>query len=118
MPFNGFKDITLSLEYALKNKTLTSIECLNILDHFRGIKDIENYFKEYKEDYSSIDELVESLYYEDKLYKFLTSCFNEYGEIKDSASKELSQIRNKLKKLENELSSLIEKYKKIMHQDL
>lgn len=112
MPFNGFKDITLSLEYALKNKTLTSIECLNILDHFRGIKDIENYFKEYKEDYSSIDELVESLYYDDNLYKFLTSCFNEYGEIKDSASKELSQIRNKLKKLENELSSLIEKYKK------
>lgn len=112
MPFNGFKDINQALEYALRNKTLTSFECLNVLDHLRGIKDIENYFNDYKVEYKAINELVESLYYDDKLYKFLSNTFNEYGEVKDNASSELIQIRNKLKKIESEISSLIERYKR------
>ena len=112
MPFNGFKDINKSLQFALKNKTLTSYECVNIIDHLRGIIDINNYFKDYSIEYSALNELVSSLFYDDKLYKYLTNIFNEYSEVKDSASNELSSLRIKLKRIENEISILTEKYKK------
>ncbi len=112
MPFNGFKDTTESLQFCLKNKILTSYECLNIIDHLRGINDINAFFKDKSEMYESLYELVSSLFYDDNLYKYLLSIFNEYGEVKDSASKELSEIRHKLRKIENDIASLTEKFKR------
>ena len=112
MPFNGFKDTTESLQFCLKNKILTSYECLNIIEHLRGINDINAFFKDKSEMYESLYELVSSLFYDDNLYKYLLSIFNEYGEVKDSASKELSEIRHKLRKIENDIASLTEKFKR------
>ena len=112
MPFNGFKDTTQTLQFCLKNKILTSYECLNIIDHLRGINDINAFFKDKSEMYESLYELVSSLFYDDNLYKYLLSIFNEYGEVKDSASKELSEIRHKLRKIENDIASLTEKFKR------
>ncbi len=112
MPFNGFRDIKNALYNTLKDRIITTNDCMNVISHLEGIKAIFEYFKDYKEEYINLDELVSSIFYDKKFLDFLNGIFNEYGEIKDSATVELSSIRNKLRKLEGEIYSTSERFKK------
>lgn len=112
MPFNGFKDIKECLNNVLKDRMITSNDCLNVISHFSGIKDINNYFSDYEEEYKNLNELVSSLFYNQKLVDYLNNIFNEYGEIKDSASNTLKSIRESLRKVESEILFTSEKFKK------
>ena len=94
MPFAGIHDVTDLLQNAARGRVLTAQECLQELQFIRGVKGILVYEKSLNDlPHPSLQELTGSLVVHSALEKELARCFNEYGEVMDSASAELRGLR-------------------------
>ena len=96
MPFSGIKDISDALENANKGIMLRPVDFMNIVDSINCVIGIDNYMHSFSDDVSNIRELSDTLVVCRGLKKHLESCFNSYGEVVDSASKTLYNLRKEL----------------------
>ena len=96
MPFSGIKDISDALENANKGIMLRPVDFMNIDDSINCVIGIDNYMHSFSDDVSNIRELSDTLVVCRGLKKHLESCFNSYGEVVDSASKTLYNLRKEL----------------------
>lgn len=110
MPFYGIKDIRKILSSSLKGMILSPLDCIAVLQHIRGCKGIVSYFKNIEESVEEIQDLVTSLVINDTVKDKLENCFDETGEVLDTASSELRAIRKAKVKCDLEISNEISKF--------
>jgi DNA mismatch repair protein MutS2 len=82
----------------LNGEQLISIQRLAI-----SIRDILLWFKRHNELYPSLRALSEKINYEKKIPELINAVVDEQGNVKDTASRELQQIRSQLNSMRQEL---------------
>lgn len=111
MPFGGITDLKDILVNADKGRTLSGQECVAEMRLIQGVRSIGNFEKTITEvEHSSLKELIDTLTVHNRTEQYLAGCFNEYGEVKDSASPQLKDIRASLRRAESEITSAAAKF--------
>lgn len=111
LPFAGITDIHELLQKAKKGSVLTEQDFLAEMRFISGIKAIKNYAAEAVEvKFDALKELFSSLVVHEHTLRLLENCFNEYGEVKDSASSELRGIRAALRRADGEIAEAAQKF--------
>lgn len=110
MPFYGLKDISTLLESAHKGILLTPLDFVAVIQHIRACAAVVSYMNKIEEECEEIDDLVSSIQVFKKIQEHLENCFNEYGEILDSASPELKSIRKSILKIDQEIANESSKF--------
>ncbi len=111
MPFSGIRDNRKMLENADRGRVLTEQDFLREIQFIQGVKGVLSY-----EDglvdvpHAAIRELTDSLLVHESTLRLLLSCFNDYGEVKDSASPDLKDVRNQLRHIDHEISQVAQKF--------
>ena len=82
-----------------------------------SIESIFRFFSSNAELYPHLESIVSGIYYEKEIVKMIDAVFDENANVKDNASRDLMDIRNKLSKKRNELSKvfnqIIQRYSKL-----
>lgn len=112
MPIIGFKDQREAFTALEKHKVLSAFEFVGVLSHLQGIAAILSYYKSHIDECVHLSELIDALFYDEKMVVLLENIFDTYGQIKDNASLELATIRKQLRKIENDIETSIEHFKK------
>ncbi len=102
--FYGIKDVLPILKTASRDGICTPIDCVRVADLIRGCSAIVQYFKSCELPVPALRELTDSLVLPLNLMNHIEKCFNPYGEVLDSASGKLKEIRKNLKQVENNLN--------------
>ena len=111
LPFHGIADIGDMLGKAAKGSVLTEQDFLAEMRFIGGIKAITAYVQEASEvHFDALKDLFSSLVVHDRTLRMLENCFNEYGEVKDSASAELRGIRSALRRADGEITAAAQKF--------
>ena len=106
LPLPGIRDISMSLENALRDRALKEQDFVQIIHFLEGMSTTLAYAEQLdKEKYADILELFSTLELQPVLLRKLQNTFNEYGEVKDNASAELRSLRNQLRHIDHEISS-------------
>ncbi len=117
MPIQGFSDITLLLENAKKGRILSSQDLLKEYQTILGVKAILSYADGLIDvPHPALNDLISTLVVHYKVERTLNDCLNEYGEIKDSATPELKQIRSQLRTIDSQITSIASNFLK-SHKD-
>lgn len=103
MPFYGIKDISRTLHTVLRDGVCTAIELIQAADHARGVAGAQAYLKAVELPLKEIHELCDTMQPHKEIAEQLERCFTPYGEVLDSASPALKQIRRSLHQTEAEL---------------
>ncbi len=103
-------DVTYSLDKVSKDMSITGLELIKISDLNDSIKEILNTIKNSEVEAKNLDELVSSLVILDDLSKEISFAINSYGEIKDSASRKLSRIKNDISTLTNRFDTTVNRF--------
>lgn len=107
---NKVSDVTYSLEKVSKDMSITGLELIKISDLNDSIKEILNTINNSEIKTINLEELVSSLVILDDLSKEILSAINSYGEIKDSASRKLSGIKNDIFVLSNRFDTTVNRF--------
>ncbi|MCH4207097.1 MAG: endonuclease MutS2 [Solobacterium sp.] len=110
MPFAGIRDIRSLLLNAKKGRSLSASELNEEIRLIHGIKGIHAYEQSLEPAHPSIEDLVASLIIHQKTEQKLSSCISEYGEILDSASSQLKEIRRGLKSCDSQINEAVAKF--------
>lgn len=111
MPVHGISDITSILTNAMKDRILSAGDCLDEIRFISGIREMISYERSLEEiEHPYLSDLCGTLTVHTKTEIFLSRCFNEYGEIKDSASPQLKGIRSALRNADASISSAAQKF--------
>ena len=82
-----------------------------------SIESIFRFFSSNAELYPHLESIVSGIYYEKEIVKMIDAVFDENANVRDNASRDLMDIRNKLSKKRNELSKvfnqIIQRYSKL-----
>ena len=82
-----------------KGRSLTAHELLDVLNLIRSIQSVLGYEETIREvPHPALNDLFTTLTPKEKLSARISSIINEYGEVKDSASPALSDIRRSLRR--------------------
>lgn len=103
MPFYGIRDLSRSLHTVLRDGVCTPQELIQAADHARGVSGAQSYLKSVELPCPEIHELADTMQPHLEVAQQLERCFTPYGEVLDSASAELKQIRRSLHQTEAEL---------------
>ncbi|MDO4702192.1 MAG: hypothetical protein Q4A47_06215, partial [Erysipelotrichaceae bacterium] len=106
MPFYGIKDIRENLKRVAKGISLTPSEFYDIYQHIYGAKAMVAYMKKIEEPSFYIKELVDTLHIDLMVASKIEQCFSPYGDILDSASKELKYLRMELNKVKSQIQQV------------
>lgn len=107
---NKVSDVSYSLDKVSKDMSITGLELIKISDLNDSIKEILNTINNSEIKTINLDELVSSLVILDDLSKEILSAINSYGEIKDSASRKLSGIKNDIFVLSNRFDTTVNRF--------
>lgn len=107
LPIKGINDINNILNSALKERTLNINECILVIKHLQGVKEIIDFSNSLDIRYEEIDNLISCLTYDLALHQNLSEFFDLQGNIKDHATAELAKVRQDLRNLENNLQEII-----------
>ena len=110
VPFLGIRDISNSLNLALKGRTLTGLDLIEIAHFMEGIHGIQEFEKTIDFVHDATLDYFNSLVYHQKTYSKITSCINDYGEVVDSASAKLQRIRADLRRADNAILDAMNKF--------
>lgn len=110
LPFDGIRDMRDALETSLKDGLCTALDCLNVVDHERGLNSIFNYMHKLEFETPLLKELTQSLISHPEIVKKIESCISIHGDVMDSASSKLQTLRKRLKQVDAQLSSEAQKY--------
>ena len=120
IPIEGFSDVRSFLQKSLvQNAVLSTSEILKVYDSIRSSRLIKKFFLTRKEDFPSLAEEAENLHDNLILEKHITDMIDDTGNVKDTATKELSSIRRKILAKSNHLRSRLEKIlKRVSEEDM
>lgn len=104
LPFEGIRDIENPLTVALKDGICSGLDLLDIVDHERGLKAMKNYVQKLEIETPRIRELVDALVSHPEIVKKIEACISTHGEVLNSASSTLANIRKRLKGVDAELA--------------
>lgn len=111
VPFGGITDISGLLRSALRDRVLSEQEFLSEMRFIAGVKSVLSYADGLSElQIPALHELFDALTVHDSVLHLLSSCFNEYGEVKDNASQELRSVRSSLRRAEGEIEEAARKF--------
>jgi DNA mismatch repair protein MutS2 len=109
LPLSSMKDIRQSLKRAeTVGAFLEPKELLNVAEILTISRSLIKFFKNKKEKYPHIDAIVSELRSFDEILSAINSAVDPSGEIKDSASGRLSDIRHRQKTLRNRILDKLE----------
>ncbi|HOV98048.1 MAG TPA: endonuclease MutS2 [Bacteroidota bacterium] len=114
VPLNEFRDITLSLKKAeVENQALTIVELLDILTILKISRELRHFLGKRQQEYPILAQYCQSLVIEKILEYNLENALDPQGIVKDSASKDLHNIRHALNaaydKLRKHLETIMRK---------
>ncbi len=110
VPFLGIRDISDSLNLALKGRTLTGLDLIEISHFIDGIRGIQEFEKTIDFAHPATLDYFSSLVCHQKTYSKITSCINDYGEVVDRASEKLQRIRADLRRADNAILDAMNKF--------
>lgn len=110
MPFGGIHDLRQPLASAAKGMVLTPQELLQEMRLIQGIRSIYAYERSLEIPHEYLKDLVSTMVLHQAVEKKLAACINDYGEVLDTASSELSGIRRAIKSADAEISSAVTKF--------
>jgi DNA mismatch repair protein MutS2 len=109
-PIDGIKDIRLALTRAtIENNSLTAHELLEIASTLHAAASLKAFIEKRREHYPELAALCHSLTTNKVLAYNITQAIDENGYVKDSASKELREVRHAIIAVHNQLSKRLEK---------
>lgn len=109
-PFSAFfymKDFLSRMH--IENYSLLPEQFMEIKSNALQIKEIGKFLIEFKEYFPQIFEISAMAPYENTIVKEIDLVFNRHGEIKDKASPQLLEIRNKIRQLSIRIAELFKK---------
>jgi DNA mismatch repair protein MutS2 len=110
IPYEGVDDVRAKLHKSLvTNAVLTSGEILKLRELMHQSRSLKAYFSLRDDRYPFVYNRVERLFENKLLEKHISDAIDENGEIKDSASRELSRIRREIIEKSHRLRSRLEK---------
>jgi len=124
IPLGGIRNIAESLGQAQKGRTLSSQKLLAISDTLMAGRVLKNFLNTKSEKCPELWCMVSPIVSNKELEADINSCFNKDGNIKDTASIKLSEIRAKIKHLQRGIRQKLVKfvknpeYKHFVHDDL
>ncbi len=101
----------------IENFSLTPKEIIDIGKLLQNSRIIKQAIQQQKSRLPNLFKLVENLYEDKFLERKINEIFDDYGEIKDSASTELKRIRNEYRSLQIQIQKLYEKILKKLSLD-
>lgn len=110
LPMGGIRDISLSLQDAMKHITLSPQELREIAECIRASEHMQRYMKDSEIETPSISELVDSLSNHQGIAEQIERCINVNFEVLDHASPELKQVRKAIASCEHEISSEVQRF--------
>lgn len=110
MPFGGIRDLRTVLQNAQKGRVLTGNDLCDVMRLIRGLRSVVSYEKNIETEHESIHDLVSSIVIHDRLERELSSCINDYGEVMDSASSELAEIRRSLSRADKAVADAVQHF--------
>ncbi len=112
IPLEGFKDIRKLLSFVKKGRSLTAHELLEVIHLIMAIRAVLSYEQTIHEvSHESLHDLFTTLTPQDKLADKAISIVNEYGEIKDSASPKLRELRLALRQSGKRIEEAVEQFR-------
>ncbi len=109
-PIDGIKDIRLALNRAtIENNSLTTHELLEIASTLHASAALKSFIEKRRDHYPELMSLCRSLAPNKVLEYNITQAIDENGYVKDSASRELREVRRSIISLHNLLSKRLEK---------
>lgn len=110
VPFEGLTDVKHKIyKSAIENAVLSSSEVLAVHDVIRAFRIIGKFFEDRREQFPLLYEFVEQLYVNKLLEKHITEAIDDNGDIRDTATKELYDIRRKITQKSQHLRMRLQK---------
>lgn len=121
IPLSYFDDIQQHLQKANKDGILFGEDFLSLLQQLQNIKELEQYIEAHELPKSSLLQYMQQLQFIKPLWKQITSCIDNTGQILDGASPELRRIRRTILTTEASIRTKIVKiqqeYKDMLSQE-
>lgn len=73
------------------------------------IRELTKFFNEFQEYFPELHQVISKINYENEIVKEIDNVFNKHGEIKNSASSDLADIRHKIKNTNSKIADLFRK---------
>lgn len=104
-PFGDYSDIREELEKLdIENYRLSADSFLAIRSQMKQIRELKNFLEKFENYYPVLNEQIRRLDFKDEIMKEIEKVFDKNGEIKDSASPALKDIRNSKKNVSAQLT--------------
>ena len=110
MPFQGVHDVSLALEDARRNRTLSCRELRQIADGIRAVEHVVKYFKQSDLETPRLQELVASFSNPIPVAQAIEKCISLSDEVVDGASPELKSIRKSIRICEGDISKEAQRF--------
>ncbi|MBQ9327642.1 MAG: endonuclease MutS2 [Solobacterium sp.] len=112
VPLEGVRDCSSLLVQSEKGRALTAQELLEVLRLLRSVKAAVAYEETIREvPHDELNDLFSTLNVQDALVQRITSIINDYGEVKDTASSQLSEIRSQLLHAGRRIQEAVEQFR-------
>ena len=110
IPIHGIRDIEEKVKNAkIENFVLTSKELLEMQSVLEVARRIKRFFKRLKGDFPLLKKMTEKIIILDDLEKRIKTAIGSQGEILDTASPELGEIRRKLKQVREKIRQSLDR---------
>lgn len=111
IPMAGIRDLSEMLQNAAKGRTLSAQDLISEVHFIQGIRSMVSYRKELTDfEHPALDDLIDTLVIHEHTEKTISRCINEYGEVMDSASRELSEIRASIRRSEHDIAQAANRF--------
>lgn len=118
IPFEGLTDVRHKIyKSAIENAVLSSTEVLAIHDLIRAFRIINKFFEDRAEQYPLLYDFVSDIYVNKLLEKHITDAIDDNGDIRDNATRELSDIRRQITKKSQKLRARLQKILRYVQEE-
>ncbi len=116
-PFGGIKDLREIIKNLKKESVLSIENIVDIRDTLYGIKRLNEYFEDVKNEsnsrtvernYQTIIDKSDELHIYSDISSAIDKIIDDFGDIKDNATKKLQSLRNDIVKIENRIKNKLE----------
>ena len=103
LTFGGISDVSFPLDRSNKGAVLTVEELVDVGRFINGSHRLKKQYEGFDKQYEALDDLFESIVVLDNLAKVIQKSFGEGGEVLDSASSSLRDIRHEIRQIEGQI---------------
>ena len=112
-PLEGLGDPQNLLKQSSKGRVLTAQELLQVLKLIRTVRAVVQYEDTIEEvAHPELHDLFSTLIVHEALEKTISNAINDYGEVKDSASLALQELRSQLRSADQHIAEAVEQFRR------